>query len=107
MLITPDHISEKTRALIRSASDAAFARQLRRANFVHRLMLVSLSVSVATLVFALATRSAGWWTVILPMMITVAFRRQVEQDEHAADVMKIALNPEVVAEIRRAGGNDA
>ena len=104
MLITPDNIGEKSRAIIRSASEAAFARRLRRANRIHRLLLTSLAVSVLAVVFALATRTAGW-TIVMPLMIAVVFRHKVERDEGEADVMKIALKPEVVAEIRRTRGS--
>ena len=107
MPITPDHISEKMRIIIRSASDAALARQLHRANRAHRLALILLAVAIAWLVFALVTRTAESWTVFSPLFLMVAIRRQSEKDEHIADVMKIALHPAVINEIRQDGDREA
>ena len=106
MLITPDHLTEKTRDIIRSASGESFTRQRRRAERLRRLTLIALALAVTYVVFALATRSGGWWVVFLPSLVLIAYRRQVERDEHAADVMKIALNPEVISELRRVGGHE-
>ena len=98
MLITPDHLSEAARAIIRTASQAELERVLRRAERTHRLLMIMLFASaLAALGFALATRKLTW-ALVLPfiMMSAMAGRTRVNE----VDLMKVALNPAVIDEIR-------
>jgi len=100
MLISPDHISTKTRAIINLASEAEFDRRIRRSARIHRLLILAFVLSLVWMIVALATRQSGW-SFFLPMIIMAVFRKQVEADETEADLMKIALNPGVITDIRQ------
>jgi len=95
-------MSTKTRTIITSASEAEITRRIRRSARIHRLLILALVLSLVTMIAGLATRQWGW-SIVLPIIITIAFRNQVEADEAEADLMKIALNPGVIAEIRQTG----
>jgi len=100
MLISPYNISAKTRRIINSASEAEIDRRIRRSARIHRLLILALVLSLVMLVAALATRQSGW-AIFLPGIIMIVFSKQVEADETEADLMKIALNPGVITDIRQ------
>lgn len=99
MRITSDHISESSRALIRSASQAELERVLRRAERTHRFLVIAFVASaLAALGLALATRKLTWALVVPWILFTVMARRRRGTE---ADLLKIAVNPDLIHEIRK------
>jgi hypothetical protein len=103
MLVTSDHISEASRAVIRAASAAELERIQHRTRRIHLLRVVMfVATALLALALALATRRHTW-ALVLPFLLLSHIARR-NQEETRIDLMKVALCPSVIDEIRNSEG---
>ena len=99
MLITPDHISEKSRALIRSASQAELEGLQRRSSRSQRLLTVAFLIAALIALAQALMSGKPTWALLLPFIVLGELARPARKTE--ADLLKIVLNPHLIDEIRR------
>ena len=104
MIITVDHISENTRKTIREASVDNMNKLATRYRWMSIFALVFLTLSCLTvLAFALLGKS-DFSIMIWPLLMLIVCVDAHRKIDNQIDLMKLALSPNIINEIRTDGG---